>query len=348
MVCTWCPTYNHAPYIVDAMNGFCDQETPFPVVHVIVDDASTDGEQDIIKKYLEDNFDLYKKETAWKEETDDYYLIFAQHVSNASCYFAVLLLKYNHYQIKKTKDSYLKKWLENSKYIAFCEGDDYWTDSQKLKMQVELLEKHPESGMNYTAFQLWNQNRGESKDVYTPKTVQFDDGFKWDVMSFNVTIGTATTLIRCDIYKKIADECADDFAGFMMGDIQTWFNCARLSKVNYLPIVTTTYRKHEGSLTALNDNQRELLFEKEMLRMRTYLCEKYDAPEPVRKRINVVIGSMLITTLIKLKQYDNAISVNKEIFNNNSSLRFIIIIAKLFGWTHIPGLGWFIKQTQNK
>ena len=53
-----CMTYNHAPYIVDAMNGFCMQETDFPFVCTIMDDASTDGEQEVIKKYLTDHFDL--------------------------------------------------------------------------------------------------------------------------------------------------------------------------------------------------------------------------------------------------------------------------------------------------
>ncbi len=51
-VCVKCFTYNHASYIEDAMNGFTMQQTNFPFVCTIVDDASTDGEQDVIKKYL--------------------------------------------------------------------------------------------------------------------------------------------------------------------------------------------------------------------------------------------------------------------------------------------------------
>ena len=49
MVCTRCFTFNHAPYIVDAMNGFVMQETTFPVITIIVDDASTDGEPEVIR-----------------------------------------------------------------------------------------------------------------------------------------------------------------------------------------------------------------------------------------------------------------------------------------------------------
>ena len=58
MVRVSCMTYNHASYIEDAMNGFCMQETSFPFVCTIVDDASTDGEQDVIQKYLNEHFVL--------------------------------------------------------------------------------------------------------------------------------------------------------------------------------------------------------------------------------------------------------------------------------------------------
>ena len=52
MVRVSCMTFNHHAYIEDAMNGFCMQETDFPFVCTIVDDASTDGEPEVIKKYL--------------------------------------------------------------------------------------------------------------------------------------------------------------------------------------------------------------------------------------------------------------------------------------------------------
>lgn len=51
-----CNTFNHAQYIKDALDGFCMQETTFPFVAIIVDDASTDGEPEIISHYLERPF----------------------------------------------------------------------------------------------------------------------------------------------------------------------------------------------------------------------------------------------------------------------------------------------------
>ena len=138
-----CMTYNHAPYIVDAMNGFTMQQTDFPYVCTIIDDASADGEQEVIKAYLKVHFDLDDNSIAYNEETEDYVLTFARHKSNLNCYFAIIYLKYNHYNIKKSKQPYVSRW-SNTKYVALCEGDDYWTDHKKLQKQVTFLEEHLE------------------------------------------------------------------------------------------------------------------------------------------------------------------------------------------------------------
>ena len=70
-------TFNHAQYIEDALNGFTMQQTTFPYVCCIIDDASTDGEQEVIRNYLNEHFDLEDKMIARHEETDDYVLTFA-------------------------------------------------------------------------------------------------------------------------------------------------------------------------------------------------------------------------------------------------------------------------------
>ena len=135
-----CFTYNHASFIKDALDGFCIQKTDFPYVCIIVDDASTDGEQDVIRQYLSEHFSL-EDDVTRKEETDDYLLTFARHRTNLNCFFAVLFLKYNHYN-KKSKAPYYQQWTDDVPYLAFCEGDDYWTDPSKLQKQVDFLEKH--------------------------------------------------------------------------------------------------------------------------------------------------------------------------------------------------------------
>lgn len=154
LVCVRCFTFNHAPYIEDAMNGFCMQQTHFPYVCVIVDDASTDGESEVIKNYLQTHFDLDNKAVVRNEGTDDYVLTFAQHKDNKNCFFAVYYLKYNHYSIKKNKFPYFTEFYDGVKYHALCEGDDYWINPQKLQMQVDFLDTHEDVGICYTNFNI--------------------------------------------------------------------------------------------------------------------------------------------------------------------------------------------------
>ena len=119
-----CMTYNQSAYICDAFDGFCMQITNFPFICGIIDDCSTDGEEEIIQSYLRKNFVLDDKDRVLNEETDDYVLTFAQHKKNYNCFFLVLFLKYNHYK-KKSKVPYVKRWYDTTKYVAVCEGDDF-------------------------------------------------------------------------------------------------------------------------------------------------------------------------------------------------------------------------------
>ena len=159
-VSVWCNTYNQASYIKDTMDGFCMQQTSFPFVCLIMDDASTDGEPEVIKQYLNDHFD-----TEWTKETDDYHLTVARHQENRNCYFAVYLLKYNHYSIKKPRLKYFREVADEIDYVALCEGDDYWTDAHKLQKQADALDANPQATLVYTNFQTID---GEGNPISRP------------------------------------------------------------------------------------------------------------------------------------------------------------------------------------
>ena len=159
-VYVWCNTYNQASYIKDTMDGFCMQQTNFPFACHIMDDASTDGEPEVLKQYLNDHFD-----TEWTKETVDYHLTVARHQENKNCYFAVYLLKYNHYSIKKRRLRYYKELADDIDYVALCEGDDYWTDAHKLQKQADALDANPQVTLVYTNFQTID---GEGNPIIRP------------------------------------------------------------------------------------------------------------------------------------------------------------------------------------
>lgn len=177
-----CLTYNHARYITDAMNGFCMQQTSFPFVALIVDDASTDGEQDVIKEYLDKHFDML---TAQERETEDAFFIEVDHKENKFCHFVVVLLKKNLYHIKSKKLSLVSKWEDNVKYRAGCEGDDYWTDPLKLQKQVKYMEEHKECCMTACAADWVKEGKlfkndsvsDESRDLTTDEVILGGGGY---------------------------------------------------------------------------------------------------------------------------------------------------------------------------
>jgi len=142
MVNVLCMTYNQASFIEDAFNAFTMQQTTFPFVCTIIDDASNDGEQNVIKTYLKEHFDPVDQSTVSPSDTPDYHFLFARHKTQPNCYFAVYFLNYNHFGtavLRQRKLRYAAEWFEKSKYIAFCEGDDFWTDPRKLEKQVDFL-----------------------------------------------------------------------------------------------------------------------------------------------------------------------------------------------------------------
>lgn len=153
-----CMTFNHKPYIRQCLDGFVMQETNFPFVAIVVDDASTDNEQEVLWNFINNELDHTSLQ---KEDTDDFIRVVAPHKTNKQCVFIFILLKYNHYCIRKAKSPYYKDWEDKTKYIALCEGDDYWTDPLKLQKQVDFLESHPDFSCVYHRYYIYNEITNE-------------------------------------------------------------------------------------------------------------------------------------------------------------------------------------------
>ena len=122
-VVIYCSTYNQRDYIEDTLNGFVKQKTNSPFCAIVIDDCSTDGQQEIILEYSKKYPDIIKP----------------------------IFLTYNHYSKGLDKYQYLRPWIEHSEYVAQCEGDDYWLFDGKLQSQVDFMESHPECSLTYHA-----------------------------------------------------------------------------------------------------------------------------------------------------------------------------------------------------
>lgn len=178
-VFTLCTTYNHASYIMDAMKGFCIQETSFPVVYVIIDDASTDGEQELLRRWAYENLLLTDEGVSCSKQLSYGDVIYARHKAKENLYFAIILLKENHHSKRKAKYPYYKEYSDLSKYRATCEGDDYWSDSLKLQRQVDFLESNPQY-----SFCVHNFKKYIEKDNQFVEGYRFKENFTFGIKDY--------------------------------------------------------------------------------------------------------------------------------------------------------------------
>ena len=211
IVCVNCWTYNHRDFIVDAMNGFVMQHTDFPFVCCIVDDASTDGEQEVIKNYVKENFDLEDTTVSYDKDTEYSHITFAQHKTNRNCFFVVLYLYENHHSQKKSKTPYLKEW-ENAKYRSSCEGDDYWMDKNRLQKMVDFLESHPDYVLVTHRISNYYEATGEMKDdkgsdVYYGNKKGISFGRYYNRFIYWQT-QTLRTMYRMETFQKATANCS--------------------------------------------------------------------------------------------------------------------------------------------
>ena len=128
-----CNAYNHGKYIKKALDGFLMQKTSFKYEVLIHDDASTDGTAGIIREYQQKYPDIIKP----------------------------IFQKENQYS-QKIRISYRYQFPRaDGKYIAICEGDDFWTDENKLQKQFDIMEQHEEVDMCAHAAQCIDAETGE-------------------------------------------------------------------------------------------------------------------------------------------------------------------------------------------
>ena len=237
-IVTVCLTYNHSHYIEDAMNGFCIQQTNFPFVCAIIDDASTDGEQDVIKNYLNKHFDLENQLVVRKYDTNDYKLIYARHKTNSNCYFAVYFLKYNHYSIRKSTLPYYQEWLDIAKYRALCEGDDFWIDNVKLQKQFDYLDSHPNCTMVCNRAKLYSEKK---KKYVGEQYCRNSDG---ELNPIDVINRTGLYIPTCSVMynPEIRDNYPDYCQNCNVGDYPLQITAAMKGYIYYYDHAMSVYR----------------------------------------------------------------------------------------------------------
>lgn len=209
-VSVYCCTYNHEKYIRDALEGFFMQKTDFDWKLVIHDDASTDGTQDIIREYI----DKYPERIVSILQTENQY---SQGID-----------------INKIMSKYLK-----GKYIATCEGDDYWTDPYKLQKQYDFLQQNPEfSGCYHNIVEL--NNEGEQ---VTSKEFPYKEEFEIEKKINAKLQGQTASAFYRNIFMLLSEEQKQKFFECKAnGDRKIAVTLSYLGKIKYLKDYMAAHR----------------------------------------------------------------------------------------------------------
>jgi len=286
------------------MKGFAMQETSFPVITLIVDDASTDGEPDIIRKFLVDNF----MKPFRQEETDDYHLLCASHKTNPNCTFVALFLKYNHYSIKKDKFAYLSEWLNNAKYYALCEGDDFWINPEKLQKQVDYLEQHENCALCYCDSKIVNKESNEI--VFRKVNRRSGECAKSLILDGNYLI-TAGVCYRSMYENEWYDILKSIPFPLLLDDKPHWIFLSSKGSFFYIPEKLVAYRKLEESASHTRDYEKAMLYSDNVRDINLYFNKLFNVGVSERQiKSNAQVHRIRCAAPIGWKVYFREIGIN--------------------------------------
>lgn len=218
LVVVWCITYNQIDFIRDALNGFLIQKTNFPIEVVVHDDASTDGTTKVVQEYAKKYPELFtpmiETENQWKKGG------------------------------LKRIIAIMNKYHRRGRYIAFCEGDDYWTDENKLQCQVDFLESHQEYSMCFHSSK--KKYECNAKAWINCENIEDRDYAPTDIF-INWTVPTASIVCRSkamDFYANLKNP-----QKIQNYDIFVILSCAMTGKLRGMHQQMAVYRIQGEGLT---------------------------------------------------------------------------------------------------
>lgn len=192
MVTVCCMTYNHESFIRDCLEGFVKQVTSFPFIVIVHDDASTDNNQEIIreyaKKYSHIIKPIFQKENQWK---------------------GLGINPLLHHALPNV----------TTKYIALCEGDDYWTDPYKLQKQVDFLEANPHISLCFHPVEVLFPDGHTEEDYLVKGLMDKQESTLYDMAAVGNYIHTPSVVFRnvlAEIPNQIYEAPIVDFFIYML------------------------------------------------------------------------------------------------------------------------------------
>jgi glycosyltransferase involved in cell wall biosynthesis len=208
--------YNHEDYIAEAIEGVMMQQTNFEFELIISNDASSDRTHEVVSEFV------------------------ANHPNGEAVKY------FNHHTNLGMQSNFIFALKEcKGKYIALCEGDDYWTDPLKLQKQVDYISSHENCNLVFTDVKLLEESGDNLKENWAAISANIYQ-FK-DLIERNV-ITTCTVLFRNPNNNAGVDNWLKHFE---IGDYPLYLFLLRSGYAYYLKDITAVYRQHRGGIFSL-------------------------------------------------------------------------------------------------
>lgn len=240
--------YNHAPYIARAIEGVLKQRTTFGVELIIGEDCSHDNTLAICREYAERYPERIRIVTAERNVG--------------------------------MRENYRRTALAaQGRYVAYCDGDDFWIDEEKLQRQVEVLENNPSVGMCYTR----SERRIEHSDkrwTY-PKEGLF---VEFEKLLFNNTVENCTAVARRELIERYyAEVQPEDHPEWLTDDAPMWIWFAAESRIVALEQVTAVHSLLKESVSQSSDYLKRIAFCDSLVDISLWFDERYSGGKFSRK-----------------------------------------------------------------
>lgn len=267
-------TYNQRDYIKDCLNGILSQKTTFGFEVLVNDDCSTDGTTEILQEYEKKYPNLVKP--VYQEEN-----------------------QYSKGTVRMLDDLLVP--LAQGKYIAICEGDDYWINDNKLQMQYDYMEANPDCTFCFTDAYIYDCTINKMLPFFKQFNQPKQDEDKILVENERITLAemlrvsfipTASYFYPIKNYEKFPNEY---YKNIVAGDRQKTLFSIALGYGHYIKEKTCVYRfRAKGSVMAqmlqyspekiFNQNVIMLEFYEDVNKTTGYKYDKeiYEATKPIK------------------------------------------------------------------
>lgn len=255
--------YNHEKYIAQAIEGVVMQKTNFKFRLLIGEDASTDSTRNIVLKY-------------------------------ALAYPEIIFPILHDVNLGAAENTRILLSKCTSKYLALCDGDDYWIDPEKLQKQVDFLEANPEYGLVHTGCEYIADKKIRS--IQDSDKIRTDYVFE-NLLCHDFFISTLTVCVHRNYILEWYRILEKDILtrNWEMGDLPLWLEGALHTKFAFLPDITAHYRVVQNSTSHPSDIKKKFDFFQSIFEIKKYFLYRENVSERIVKKVNIHYNRLLLS-----------------------------------------------------